>query len=231
MSKIKSECTPEEWAVYIAARLAYKKKWVAANRDKVRTQARASRIQDPERHRQYSREYYAKNRERILDRLKAENTPPERQERRRETWRKYNARADREEARRKIDMRPQTVAKRRAYAKSEEARKRARDVMEQRYQKDPYIRKRVANHNRLRRTGFTPEMVAAKLVEQNNACAICRRQFSAAVIMHADHCHATQKPRGLLCLQCNIIDGKLESIGMMPVEFGQLLQEYRKKHE
>jgi hypothetical protein len=34
-------------------------------------------------------------------------------------------------------------------------------------------------------------------------CAICEREPSAVRRLDRDHCHATGKPRGLLCARCN----------------------------
>lgn len=54
------------------------------------------------------------------------------------------------------------------------------------------------------RTGFTAEYYNLKLIEQNNACAICGTNVpSGRGDFHADHCHLTKQTRGLLCLQCN----------------------------
>lgn len=44
------------------------------------------------------------------------------------------------------------------------------------------------------------------LKAQNKGCAICGREDSGSVSspwLHVDHCHATQKIRGLLCVSCN----------------------------
>lgn len=64
--------------------------------------------------------------------------------------------------------------------------------------------KRVS-YMRERRTGFTEELFAARLKEQENACAICECDLSTTKPkdIHADHCHATGKPRGILCRHCN----------------------------
>jgi hypothetical protein len=50
--------------------------------------------------------------------------------------------------------------------------------------------------------GISREDYAQMLVDQNNQCAICKKQigWEAAV----DHCHNTDKIRGLLCRNCNL---------------------------
>jgi len=50
--------------------------------------------------------------------------------------------------------------------------------------------------------GISREDYAQMLVNQNNQCAICKIQigWEAAV----DHCHTTNKVRGLLCRKCNL---------------------------
>ena len=55
---------------------------------------------------------------------------------------------------------------------------------------------------------FPPDLFDKRLAEQNGVCAICsdteaggRGQF------HADHDHATETPRGVLCHRCNIALG------------------------
>jgi hypothetical protein len=40
------------------------------------------------------------------------------------------------------------------------------------------------------------------LLEQNNLCKICQTQFIDNKFT-IDHCHITNKVRGLLCLNCN----------------------------
>ena len=54
----------------------------------------------------------------------------------------------------------------------------------------------------LKLSGWTPAMVEVTLVEQGNACAICRKTFTATP--HTDHKHGVPpEPRALLCGNCN----------------------------
>jgi hypothetical protein len=46
---------------------------------------------------------------------------------------------------------------------------------------------------------------------QNGCCAICRKhQSTLKQPLHVDHCHVTEKVRGLLCKRCNLGIGMLE---------------------
>lgn len=55
--------------------------------------------------------------------------------------------------------------------------------------------------NRKRIYGLSDEDYSNMLIFQNNSCAICKTDigWEAAV----DHCHETNKVRGLLCRNCN----------------------------
>jgi len=54
--------------------------------------------------------------------------------------------------------------------------------------------------------GITPEEYNSMFDNQGGKCAICK-QVSAETL-HVDHCHATGKVRGLLCMKCNTAIGK-----------------------
>jgi hypothetical protein len=58
-----------------------------------------------------------------------------------------------------------------------------------------------------RKNGWTEELFEAVWKTQNGRCAICPRQLSRTWrhldSVFADHDHATEKPRGLLCRNCN----------------------------
>ena len=62
--------------------------------------------------------------------------------------------------------------------------------------------------------GITVEKFDELLVEQNNSCAICEKPFGDFYEGYAgpkiDHCHKTQKVRGLLCNRCNRAIGLFE---------------------
>lgn len=54
---------------------------------------------------------------------------------------------------------------------------------------------------KLRKYGLSRESYYEMLASQKNSCAICETKFVSTPSV--DHCHSTQKVRGLLCSQCN----------------------------
>jgi len=60
---------------------------------------------------------------------------------------------------------------------------------------------RIDNH-RLREYGLSPETFAEMIIEQDNKCWICRKDFGEST-PNVDHCHVTGSVRGLLCRNCN----------------------------
>lgn len=91
-------------------------------------------------------------------------------------------------------------------------RRLGRDAMAQKQReynarRDP--RTRVSNHFRSR-YGLTIDEWEALAASQDNACAICQMQIeeiqphpSGNRTLHVDHCHDTNRVRGLLCSNCN----------------------------
>lgn len=59
---------------------------------------------------------------------------------------------------------------------------------------------------RKHRYGITKEQYEQILEAQDGKCAICKR-FKKLVV---DHCHKTNRVRGLLCGGCNILLGHLD---------------------
>ena len=60
------------------------------------------------------------------------------------------------------------------------------------------------------RYGITLEEKEALLEKQGGKCAICRKKISGYLAC-IDHDHKTGKARGLLCRNCNMVIGKIES--------------------
>jgi hypothetical protein len=56
--------------------------------------------------------------------------------------------------------------------------------------------------------GLTLERHAAMLKEQEGLCAICRKETRRR--LDIDHCHKTNKVRGLLCNSCNVGLGRFK---------------------
>lgn len=58
--------------------------------------------------------------------------------------------------------------------------------------------------NRIK-NGFTDALLAQRLAEQDYKCAICLVPFDDLPThkIHADHCHASNRARGILCWHCN----------------------------
>lgn len=66
---------------------------------------------------------------------------------------------------------------------------------------------------RWRQYGMTQATYDVMLVEQGNACKICRVPFSdiPARQVHLDHNHETNEVRGILCQRCNTFVGMVET--------------------
>ena len=59
--------------------------------------------------------------------------------------------------------------------------------------------------------GITLDDYNQMFADQNGCCAICglhQSEFKKA--LHVDHCHTTDKVRGLLCAECNLGLGKFK---------------------
>jgi hypothetical protein len=68
------------------------------------------------------------------------------------------------------------------------------------------VRAAKSAERRLRHSKFDAVTYKAAIALQGNCCAICRTDLSTLSKhrVHADHCHATQTPRGVLCGDCNM---------------------------
>ncbi len=61
---------------------------------------------------------------------------------------------------------------------------------------------------RLKKYGLTLEQYQAMDAAQGSKCAICEKPFVTSG--QVDHCHATKRVRGLLCIPCNLGLGHLQ---------------------
>lgn len=78
------------------------------------------------------------------------------------------------------------------------------------YESTPDARRRNRIHGRKYATGFTPELWTLAFILQHSQCAICLTTLDPhSRTAHADHCHHTHQPRGVLCSKCNTAIGLL----------------------
>ncbi len=61
--------------------------------------------------------------------------------------------------------------------------------------------------------------------KQNNRCAICGAQPNGRAL-HLDHCHASNKIRGLICHGCNIAIGMIKE----DAETARAIADYLDRH-
>ena len=138
---------------------------------------------------------------------------------------------------REYQSRPEVKERRKSYD-SQPHRVEARKIAHERAKQSGYYKSRydkIRNNpedwtNKLaqlrkHRTGFTRELVDGLLEYQQNKCAICGTELSYKTAL-ADHCHDSNKPRGLLCRSCNTAEGMIRKSGLSPLEFGRKLAEY-----
>lgn len=98
------------------------------------------------------------------------------------------------------------LKRRNKYANDEEYRKTQNERTKQFYKENPHIKK----NNRLKKYNLNLEQFNDLLKNQNNKCAICgyEKKEDKNFFPVVDHCHETNKVRGLLCMNCNMGLGK-----------------------
>lgn len=79
--------------------------------------------------------------------------------------------------------------------------------------KHPIKYKRMVKRSNLARYGETPQSIELRKKKQKNRCALCQRK---TLKFHVDHCHKTNKVRGLLCNGCNLLLGLVEKRSLNP---------------
>lgn len=62
----------------------------------------------------------------------------------------------------------------------------------------------------LKKYGLTPESWDALFVEQGRACAACLTDTPTKIGWVVDHCHDTNRVRGILCSKCNTASGMVK---------------------
>lgn len=75
----------------------------------------------------------------------------------------------------------------------------------------PSTRIRTRANTRKYATGFSVALWELTLMLQQFQCAICLVKLNpSSRFAHADHCHRTKQPRGILCSKCNTAIGLLQ---------------------
>lgn len=69
---------------------------------------------------------------------------------------------------------------------------------------------KIKNSKLLTRYGITLDDFNKMLKSQDNKCAICLNELKKGRSTHVDHCHNSNKVRGLLCVKCNLALGLLK---------------------
>ena len=77
----------------------------------------------------------------------------------------------------------------------------------------------------LKKYNLTVEEYNRRLTVQKNQCAICMVQFNQSCKPCVDHCHRTNKVRGLLCRKCNL------SLSYIEFKFIEKAKEYLRVNE
>ena len=58
--------------------------------------------------------------------------------------------------------------------------------------------------------GITADIYDKMLADQGGVCKICKKTDSTGQRLAVDHCHSTNRVRGLLCRNCNTALGKFK---------------------
>lgn len=140
---------------------------------------------DPERHRKLSLEYYHRHRERLLAerKIKLDNESP----------------ADREKR-----LSARRAGDRLRYKIRGEAQKA---VLRERYATDDQYRFKALERNFVKKYGLDWGGWKRMFHEQNGHCLGCDALLGTGRAVHIDHCHTSNKVRGLLCSKCNRVLG------------------------
>lgn len=77
---------------------------------------------------------------------------------------------------------------------------------------------------RLNKYGVTEDDIERMLLEQSHSCAICEEKF-VHLNFRIDHCHRTNRIRGLLCNHCNVSLGYFEKHADIALRSAQYLEE------
>lgn len=156
------------------------------------------------------RRYRARNREELNARQRARRATPK------------GAAKDRDRQSKRVKS-----PREREYRRDQErARRASAEFKKSLPQTNDRIRERKRDRQRERRAKMPKSMVGALMLLQGGMCAVCGSKLIAGRETHADHCHETGEPRGLLCHWCNTVEGKIKCIGLSPADFAARLEKY-----
>ena len=98
-------------------------------------------------------------------------------------------------------------------------------------QSQEYLQTRERKYTLRYNYGLTPEQYDTMFQVQGGVCAICKNppQDDKKRRLVVDHCHATEKNRGLLCIKCNNTLERLESIPNWQERAYEYLAKYTSK--
>jgi hypothetical protein len=98
---------------------------------------------------------------------------------------------------------------------------RDRELVIERSRRSMTTDRRRSKH-RFQRYGLTRHQFEDLFDRHAGRCAICTREFGEGSLrMNIDHCHVTQRVRGLLCHRCNIDLGVFETTRAKHARFEQ----------
>jgi hypothetical protein len=101
----------------------------------------------------------------------------------------------------------ETRAKNHAWHRANKERLTA--LQKARREADPVKAAKIARNSALKANyGITVSEYDAMFKSQRGKCAICSEKYGKT--LHVDHCHRTNKVRGLLCHKCNMAIGLLQ---------------------
>jgi len=149
---------------------------------------------------EYGKKYYREHVEQAKKRKKIyEKKHPEKVRERQKRYRKRHIEEYREYQRKYIKKNAEKIRKRnRKYR--EKYSKEIKERYEKWYKKNPYYYAEKICKNRY---GITFAEKNCMIENQKGKCLICGNKFKNSRDKQLDHCHRTNKVRGVLCVRCN----------------------------
>lgn len=114
-----------------------------------------------------------------------------------------------------IKNRDRILAYNREYYRKNKHKKGAYD---KKYVASAEVKKTRVEQAYFRLYGITLEEKNSMVDKQEYKCALCKSRFKNTRDQHLDHCHQTNRIRGILCRYCNIMLGYYEKALKLPIE-------------